>query len=148
MLFFSRNGFEQQIQSNKPLLSLPIPHDDNQILLIFTAKTHLILHVYSIQNVFLLLTVHSIRYSYEVYLIQMQLPENKEYQVTFNTNKSPQCSLIFSLTSVGQQCSLYHCPATPKAKDTEPMAFVHKKLQHSEHQYEQTVQRHFSHIMP
>lgn len=115
MLLVCRNGFEQQTQSSSSLLS---PQDHMVIFkcqLYSLLKTHIILYAYN-TNSRILLVVHSIPYSHKISLIKIQLPESKK-QVTFTTNNSPHWGLTVSCFGIRtQQCSLYHCPATPKQK--------------------------------
>lgn len=69
--------------------------------------------------------------------------------MTFNTNNSPNCLFLWGLiVSFFGIRRLTTFPATAKAKDTEPPALVHGKVQRREHQQEQTEQRRFSHVMP
>lgn len=145
MLLTRRNGFKQQTQSSRSLLS---PQDHMVIFkcyLYSLLKTHLILYAYNIPNVFLLLVVHSIPYSHKT---KIQLPENKK-QVTFTTNNSPHWGLTVACFGIRSLAVFpVPLPSNSKTEDVEPPALARQKLQHQERQHEQTVQRHFSHVLP
>lgn len=146
MLLFCRNGFEQQTQSTKSLLS-PQYHVMIIKLFIFTAKnpSHfvcLILKLYFHSYLILYLNLRRD-------LIKFQIPENKEQsQVTFNTNNSPHWALTFSFFDTTKSSNV---PCTTvqqlQSKSCGAYSAVHPKLHCQEHQQEQTAQRHFSHVM-